>query len=112
MDAAGGQAGALTDTRPGCLTPTVGGPWDELTATSVAITGSFLTVLGTASIPSITLGVGEGNCATTTRTEPATTRSAGVQIALPSELFTSVTAPATPVTVTQDGWTFTYTTVR
>jgi hypothetical protein len=109
MDIPGAEVRALADTRPGCVVPRVG-QWDELTAESVTITGSFLTVTGTAFIPAVTVGVGEGDCATMTTTSPATTRPAGVQVSLPLEFFTSSTPPTAPVTVTQDGWTFTYTT--
>ncbi|HEY1088624.1 MAG TPA: hypothetical protein VGE37_13055, partial [Archangium sp.] len=66
----------------------------------------------TKSTSAITLGVGEGDCAVDTRVEPAKTTSSGVMITLPAQLFTSTEPPATPISVTQDGWTLTFTTVR
>ena len=110
VNIAGGGATSLTDTRAGCVTPTVTGVWDQLSATKVAITGSFLTVEGTKSVPAITLGVGEGDCATMTRTETALTVATGLQISPPLEFFTNSEPPLTPVAVTEGGWTFTFTT--
>ena len=106
----GGGATSLVDTRAGCITPTISGVWDQFSATKVAIIGSFLSVEGTKSVPAITLGVGEGDCATMTRTESPVSVATGLQVALPLEFFTSETPPSVPVTVTEDGWTFTFTT--
>jgi hypothetical protein len=108
---AGGDASDVKDTRDGCIQPTLDGAWDELNATTVTLTGSYLTIVGTTQAPAITLGVGEGDCATDTRIEPAVTTETGLQIGLPLEFFTSSDAPATPVAATQDGWTLTFTTV-
>ncbi len=107
----GGGATDLADTRDGCITPALDGVWDELQAKKATLTGTFLTIEGDQLAPAIILGVGEGDCATMTRTEPATTNEAGFQVGLPLEFFTSSDAPATPVATTQDGWTLTFTTM-
>ena len=107
----GGGATELADTRVGCIKPSLDGVWDELQARKATLTGSFLTIEGDQLAPAIILGVGEGDCATTTRIEPAITTEAGFQIGLPLEFFTSADAPTKPVATTQDGWTLTYTTI-
>ena len=109
-DHLGGTAQRLRDTRPTCLMPAVVGSWDELTPMAGSITGSLLTVMGEAHIPPITLGNGEGNCSVDRRTEDAKVLSAGVQIQLPVELYDS-SPPAEPIFFTQDGWTFTFSTL-
>lgn len=108
----GGGVTGLMDTRVGCINPTSSGVWDELNVSSVVLSGNFVTLSGTKSTSAITLGVGEGDCAVDTRVEPVKTTSSGVMITLPTQLFTSTTPPATPISVTQDGWTLTFTTVR
>jgi hypothetical protein len=108
----GGDVSGLMETRVGCINPTSSGVWDELNVSSVVLSGNFVTLSGSKSTSAITLGVGEGDCAVDTRVEPAKTTSSGVMITLPTQLFTSTTPPATPISVTQDGWTLTFTTVR
>lgn len=103
----GGSVTAVTDTRPGCITPTLGGTWDELNASKVTLTGRDFVVEGTHVVPTITLGVGEGDCATMTRTEAAATTTKGEQVLLPSQLSSG--PPATPLVVTSGYWTWTYT---
>jgi hypothetical protein len=109
-DHVGGTVDRIYDTRPGCVMPAVFGSWDQLTPASAEITGSFITVTGTANIPPITLGNGEGDCSVDRRTEPARTESTGLQISLPPALFES-SPPAEPVVVDQDGWSFTFRTL-
>lgn len=111
-DIVGGEVTMVADTRPPCLVPMLNGPWDELRAQTASITGSFLTISGDRYSPSISMGDGEGDCAVTRRLEPPATGPNGVQVQLPLEFFTSTTAPEQPVTVTQDYWTVTFTTVK
>jgi hypothetical protein len=107
----GGGAGSVMDTRSGCRVPSLGGPWDELLADKVTLTGNYLTVEGNRSAPPITMGVGEGDCASMSMTIPAATTPNGMQVGVPLDFFTSSTAPTAPVTMTQDGWTWTFTTL-
>ncbi len=106
----GGGAGAVVDTRGGCITPALDGAWDELLARKATLTGIDLVVEGDHVAPAITLGVGEGDCATDTRVEPAQTTKTALLVTLPIEFFTSGSPPAKPLVATQDGWTLTYTT--
>lgn len=106
----GGGAGDVADTRAGCITPTLDGAWDELLARSVIFSGVELVVEGDTVAPAITLGVGEGDCATMTRVEPAQTTEDALLVTLPVEFFTSETPPAKPLVATEGGWTLTYTT--
>ncbi len=103
-----GKAEDVADTRAGCIQPELRDAWDQLDATRVVLTGTYLTIEGNTLAPPITLGVGEGDCATTTRTEPAQTTEGGLQIGLPLEFFTSSNPPESPVVSTGEGWTLTY----
>lgn len=110
-DSSGGGAANLRDTRSDCRGPTLEGPWDELRATRVTVTGSFVTIEGERSIPPITRGTGEGDCLAMSVTDPPRTETqTGLQFGFPVELFTSATPPAVPVSTTEAGWTLTYTT--
>ena len=106
---AGAAVTDLRDTRTGCIQPSLGGSWDQLGATKVTLSGSFLSVEGQRTVPSITFGIGEGDCATMSRTEAESIRTEGLQVGLPVALFTSEKPAAMPLVVTEGGWTFTYT---
>jgi hypothetical protein len=112
VNLSGGSASAVVDTRAGCVTPSLGGPWDELNATKVTLAGSFITVEGQRTAPSITMGAGEGNCAMMTTSVPAATSPNGLQVGVPNAFFTSTTPPAAPLVVIEGDWTWTYTTLQ
>jgi hypothetical protein len=102
----GGGAASPTDTRSGCVQPSLGGAWNEFEATTAVLTGAILTVEGLKVTPAITHGVGEGDCATMTTMEPSSGTASGLQILLPSEVLGE--ALTAPVTITDSGWTWTF----
>lgn len=104
---AAGGASSVSDTRTGCLQPSLAGAWDEFQATNAVIMGSILTIEGVKVTPAITRGVGEGDCGSTSITEAASSSSVGLQILLPSEVLGG--ALTAPVTFSDSGWTWTFT---
>lgn len=104
----GGGVSNVHDTRSGCMNPTLSGAWDVVTANSVQLLGAGFTVLGTYSHGAVTYGVGEGDCATMSTTQAATTGDFAEAFDFPAELFTSPTPPEQPLTVVDGPWTWTF----
>lgn len=97
---------AYVDTRGGCLTPTADNALELFQVTAVEVIGASVGVTSMKSVPAITRGVGEGDCAVDSTVDPSQNGDNSFAMSFPLEFFT--TTPHGTYTVVDGYWTFTF----
>ncbi|MEQ1565149.1 MAG: hypothetical protein ABMA64_05885 [Myxococcota bacterium] len=102
-------ASNVSDIREDCIQPVLHGPFDALRVDRAMPMVTMAVLVGTRTLPDYTVGIGEGDCGSTTEEMDGSVTDETLLVPFPIEFFTSTDPPPGPFTLQSDAWVITIT---